>query len=146
MTDYYSDTYSRLSDSYVISQDISVMQAEAMQAVELRVATSLGNSPTFRELYNVPVVPGNLTPGPVSGEIVDPSGGVVTVPVVTLPAHPADYVTMTGLLNAISEGPQSHDGARKGGGRVPGWALVCLFAGLVLIGLSMVGAAWLSMR
>lgn len=91
--------------------------------------------------WTVPVVP-----GPVTGEIADPSGGVVTVPVVTLPAHPADYVTMTGLLNAISEGPQSHDGARKGGGRAPVWALVCLFAGLVLVGFSMVAGAWLSMQ
>jgi hypothetical protein len=85
----------------------------------------------------VPVVPG-LPSGPVTGEIVHPDGGVVTVPVIDLSAHPADYVTMTGVLNAISNGPQIHDGTRKGGGRVPAWALLCLFVGLLLVAFGLV--------
>lgn len=106
MTDYISTTYQppvRLADAYVISQDVSALQAEARAMHYLNA----------------------------------------TVPVVDVKAHPADYVTMTGLLEAISEGPQMHDGARKGHGRVPVWALVCLWAGLALIGLSLVGLAYL---
>jgi hypothetical protein len=81
-------------------------------------------------------VPG-LPSGPVTGEIVHPDGGVVTVPVIDLSAHPADYVTMTGLLDAISEGPQSHAYRRVAGG----WDMVVYMA-LILAGLVLMAIGW----
>jgi hypothetical protein len=50
---------------------------------------------------------------------------------------PTDYVTMTGLMDAVSNGPQSHAVRRGRGGRVPVWALACVMLGTVLIGLSL---------
>lgn len=128
-----------LQDSYVISQDITAMQAQAMQDVELRAAPFLGiaDSPTFGQLYNVPFVPG-LPSGPVSGEIVDPSGGAVTVPIVTLPAHPADYVTMTGVMQALEEGPHGHAETRPGNGWGMALSIATAFVGVVLVALGLV--------
>lgn len=110
MTDYYAGTYTsapvppfRFDEAYVLSQDISALQAEV---------TALGY-------------------------VQD------TVPVVDLRAHPADYVTMTGVFEALEKGPQSHAERRNRDGRVPVWALVCLFVGFVLVGLSMVGYAFM---
>lgn len=63
----------------------------------------------------------------------------------TVPVHDplAEYATWTGVMDAISNGPQSHDGTRAGRGRAPMWALVSVFSGLVLIGASMVGLAYI---
>jgi hypothetical protein len=60
--------------------------------------------------------------------------GEVTVPVTDVRQDPRDYVTMTGVLEAFDKQPQSHRDARAGVGRVPLWALTCVFVGLALIG------------
>lgn len=70
-------------------------------------------------------------------------GTSVTVPVVDVRQHPADYVTMTGVLEAFDRQPQGHAAGQRDGARVPVWALVCLFLGLVLTGLSMVGLTYI---
>ena len=66
---------------------------------------------------------------------------VISQDVSTLRDEVQDYITMTGLLEAVGNGPQSHAAGRKAGPRMPVWALVCVFLGLVLIGFSMVGLA-----
>jgi hypothetical protein len=56
----------------------------------------------------------------------------------TAPIAPADHVTMTGVFNALEKGPQSHADARYGVRRVPVGYVALVFAGMVLIGLSLV--------
>lgn len=92
--------------------------------------------------YGKPVVP--VVPGPEAYRLSDtyvisqpiPHPEVYTPPVDTL----AGGLSWTGVMEAISEGPQSHAEGRNHGPRVPGWALVCLFAGMALIGLALVMA------
>jgi hypothetical protein len=60
-----------------------------------------------------------------------------TVPLVDVSAHPADYVTMTGLMDAVSHGPQSHAETRGRPGRMPVWPIACTFAGSILVALGL---------
>lgn len=60
-----------------------------------------------------------------------------TVPVIDLPAHPADYLTMTGVIEVLGEGSQMPREARSGAGRTPMRYVVLLFLGLVLMGVGM---------
>jgi hypothetical protein len=47
---------------------------------------------------------------------------------------PLDGLTITGVIRAVNEGPESHAEPRLGDGRVPVRYVVLLFLGLVLMG------------
>lgn len=130
MTDYYGDTYQRMdpfADSYVFSTDLTAMQAEAMRQVEYTIYEHEDRVPVHVHQAEARVL------GFLRRTTPDP-----------LPTDTASWgMSWTGVMDAISEGPQSHAGERKGGGRVPVWTLLCLFVGLVLIGFSMVGMGYL---
>lgn len=68
-------------------------------------------------------------PPPTMWSVVDS-----TQPVDTL----AGGLSWTGVMDAISEGPQSHAEPSAAGRGVPGWSIACVFAGLVLVGFCMV--------
>lgn len=85
-----------LADAYVLSQDVSAIQAEARALGYLRNDTLAGG------------------------------------------------LSWTGVMDAISNGPQSHGDGRTTGRGAPVWALVCVFLGLALIGLSLfINYVWL---
>jgi len=130
MTDYYGDTYRRqdpFAEAYVFSHDLTTAQAEAMRQVEYTIYEHKDPVPVYVHQAEERALDFLRRTAP------DP-----------LPTDTASWgMSWTGVMEAISEGPQSHAGERKGGGRVPVWALACLFAGLVLIGFSMVGMGYL---
>lgn len=86
------DTWS-LMDSYVLSQDISVIQEEA------RVLGYLNRSIE------------------------------TTVPLVDVNAHPGDYLTITGVMDAVSEGVQSHGARRE---PLPRWTWMLIGIGVFM--------------
>lgn len=50
----------------------------------------------------------------------------------------AGGLTWTGVMDAISEGPQGHAEGSVPGRGVPVWSIACVFAGLVLMALAAV--------
>jgi hypothetical protein len=56
----------------------------------------------------------------------------------SMPIPPSDGLTMTGVIRAINEAPQSHAKRRNGDPWVPMWTLVLIFAGGVLAALGLV--------
>lgn len=49
-----------------------------------------------------------------------------TVPVTDVAAHPADYVTMTGIMDALEKAPETHAAPRA---RYPRWAVTSVAVG-----------------
>lgn len=90
----------------------------------------------------VPVIPGNETFN--LGDVYVLSGAIPphTEVLRSIPVDPTDtstWLSFTGVMDAISEGPEND---AKGRADVPGaplWAIVCVFVGLVLIG---IGLTW----
>jgi hypothetical protein len=70
-----------------------------------------------------------LIPQPVRWSVLESPVSVDTL---------AGGLSWTGVMDAIGKGPQIHGNGLRGGRGVPGWAIACVFAGLVLVGLCMV--------
>jgi hypothetical protein len=87
----------------------------------------------------VPVIPGREITYQVSA-LTD--SYVITQDIPTAPAAPIDTLagglSWTGVMRAIEEAPQSHAKGRTDRRGTPAWALVCLWLGLALIGLTLV--------
>lgn len=47
--------------------------------------------------------------------------------------HPSEYLTITGVIRAVSEGPQTHAEGRSRDRRVPVWAVACIVFGSPLM-------------
>lgn len=75
-----------------------------------------------------------MAPPIVLGQYTDD----VTIPVVDVKADPRDYVTMTGVLEAFENQPQSHAEGSGRSGRMPVWPIACVFVGLVLAAFGLV--------
>lgn len=93
---------------------------------------------TSRSTRPVPVVPGHIglptDAYVISQPIIPPEVVAAYTPSVdTLDGG----LSWTGVIHALEEAPQSHAERRTGAGGGSGWAVACVFAGLVLIGLSL---------
>lgn len=72
-------------------------------------------------------------PSPPERYVYMEDGSGVTVPVIDLAAHPADYVTMAGVIEALEKGPESHAAGPAGHGWYMFTSMLLVFVGAVLM-------------
>lgn len=110
MATYRSDNWREvtLDEAYVISQDVSALQY---------TLTTVDTDQAYVYMED---------------------GSLTTIPVVDVRQHPADYVTMTGVLEAFENQPQSHADRSARPALMPVWPVACVFVGLILVALGLV--------